>query len=66
MSSSAVHVVRGDPSPEELAALVAVVLSRPTEPAESGYERWRRARLAALRADTDRPCRPKINGQERV
>jgi len=53
------RVVRGEPSPEELAALVAaLVLRRTGEPAENGYDRWRRGRLAALRADPDRPARP--------
>jgi hypothetical protein len=53
-----VHVLRGQPSPEELAALVAVLLSPAEQPPESPYNRWRRTRLAALRADPTRPARP--------
>jgi len=61
-----VRVVRGEPTPDELAALSAV-LSRaaggpePTsyEAAPTPYEAWRAGRLAALRADPRRPVRPK-------
>ena len=46
-----VRVVRGEPAPEEMAALVAVLLARRTSapPAPSPYEAWRAGRLAALR-----------------
>lgn len=46
-------VVRGIASPEELAAIVATLGGRrPAETAESGYEQWRRRRLAAVREST--------------
>jgi hypothetical protein len=50
------RVVRGNPSPEELAALLAVVRGvRRTE--RDRYEAWRAGRLAALRADPRHPAR---------
>jgi hypothetical protein len=48
-TGSAVMRVRGAASAEQLAALVAVLC--PPARSESGYERWRLTRLAALRAD---------------
>jgi len=55
-----VRVVRGRPSADELAALVAALLAHPVgEPGQEGYERWRRGRIAALRTDPRRPARPK-------
>ena len=51
--------VRGGATPEELAAVVAV-LRRPAagQPPEDGYARWRRIRLAALRRDVGADRRP--------
>jgi acyl-CoA carboxylase epsilon subunit-like protein len=49
---SAVELARGGATPEEMAALVAVIASlgeRRAEPVVSGYAAWRRQRLAALR-----------------
>lgn len=44
------RVLRGAPSAEELAALVAVLCARPTGPVPlTGYEAWRAGRLAAVR-----------------
>jgi hypothetical protein len=40
--------VRGGASDEELAAVIAALASRPEPPESSGYEKWRRARRAAL------------------
>jgi hypothetical protein len=44
--------VRGDATPDEIAAVLAAVdaalRERGRPPAESGYERWRRERLRAL------------------
>ena len=48
----AVELVRGGASPEEMAAVVAVIASlaeRRTESTADGYAAWRRQRLAALR-----------------
>jgi hypothetical protein len=42
-------VVRGPVTAEELAAVVAALALRRTEAPVPRYERWRRARLAALR-----------------
>jgi hypothetical protein len=43
--------VRGGATPEELAAVVAMLRGRESSAlAESGYERWRRLRLAVTRA----------------
>lgn len=42
--------VRGTDDPIEIAATVAAVLEAAGRTAETGYERWRRQRLAALRA----------------
>jgi hypothetical protein len=48
--------VRGNATPEELAAVVAVLaqLERGTEP--DRYAQWRRTRLAALRQPQHRDC----------
>jgi hypothetical protein len=47
---SAVRVLRGVPTAEELAALIAVLCARPAAPAApTGYEAWRAKRLAATR-----------------
>lgn len=49
-TSAAVRVLRGTPSAEELAALVAVLCARPTGTAPlTDYEAWRAKRLAAVR-----------------
>jgi hypothetical protein len=40
--------VRGNASAEEVAAVVAILTSRP-EPAPDDYREWREARLKALR-----------------
>jgi hypothetical protein len=46
-----VRVVRGTPSAEELAALIAVLCARPAGPVPlTGYEAWRARRLAAVRS----------------
>jgi hypothetical protein len=48
----AVELVRGGASPEEMAAVVAVIASlaeRRTVSSFDGYAAWRRKRLAALR-----------------
>jgi hypothetical protein len=48
----AVELVRGGASPEEMAAVVAVIASlaeRRTESTVDDYAAWRRQRLAALR-----------------
>jgi hypothetical protein len=48
----AVELARGGATPEEMAALVAVIASladRRTEASPDGYAAWRRRRLAALR-----------------
>lgn len=46
----AVRVLRGTPTAEELAALVAVLCARPSAAAPlTGYEAWRARRLAAVR-----------------
>jgi hypothetical protein len=43
--------VHGRPTPEEVAAVLAVVAARTTRrPGDDPYRRWRRIRLAALRA----------------
>lgn len=49
--------VRGGATPEELAAVLALVAQRDrTEQTRSHYERWRAVRLAALRSTTmERP-----------
>ncbi|MBA3744243.1 acyl-CoA carboxylase epsilon subunit [Sporichthya sp.] len=45
-----VRVLRGTPTAEELAALIAVLCARPARSAPlSGYEAWRAKRLAAQR-----------------
>ncbi len=41
--------VRGGASDEEVAAVIAAVATRAGVPEPSGYERWRAARLAAVR-----------------
>lgn len=41
--------VRGNATPEELAAVLAVVANLGGQPRVDAYERWRAARLAALR-----------------
>jgi hypothetical protein len=44
-----VQVLRGTPTAEELAALIAVLCARPAGPAlVTGYEAWRARRLAAV------------------
>lgn len=44
-----VQVLRGEPTAEELAALIAVLCARPAGSAPlTGYEAWRARRLAAL------------------
>ena len=46
-----VEVRKGTPTPEELAALIAVLCARPAGPAAvTGYEAWRARRLAAVSA----------------
>jgi hypothetical protein len=48
----AVELVRGGASPEEMAAVIAVIASlaeRRTDSGVDGYAAWRRNRLAALR-----------------
>lgn len=46
---SDLRVTRGQPTDEELAALVAVLSARPAGPAPlTGYEAWRARRMAAL------------------
>lgn len=54
--------VRGTDDPTEIAAVVAAVVgaasaasTRPRQTASDGYERWRRQRLAALRATLSEP-----------
>ena len=56
----ALAVVRGEPAPDELAALVAVLAARRAAyaPAPDGYAAWRVGRLAALRSP--RPDGPSI------
>ena len=45
-----VRVLRGVPTAEELAALIAVLCTRSATPAApTGYEAWRAKRLAATR-----------------
>lgn len=52
----AVQVLRGTPSAEELAALIAVLCARPVDAAPlSGYDAWRARRLAAVRGSARRP-----------
>jgi hypothetical protein len=59
-SPSGVRVVRGRPSADELAALVAALLARAAgAPEPTPYEAWRAGRIAALRTDPRRPARPK-------
>jgi Acyl-CoA carboxylase epsilon subunit len=52
MSGDGVEVVRGGAAPEELAAVVAVLLalgeSGDEEEQVTGYAAWRRTRLAAI------------------
>jgi hypothetical protein len=49
--AGAVRVLRGAPTAEELAALIAVLCARPTGPGPlTGYEAWRARRLAAVSA----------------
>ena len=51
-----VRVLRGTPSAEELAALIAVLCARPATAAPpTGYAAWRARRLAAVRGSTRRP-----------
>ena len=46
---SDVRVLRGTPTAEELAALVAVLCARPARPVPlTGYEAWRARRLTAV------------------
>ena len=53
---SAVRVLRGAPSAEELAALIAVLCARPASAAPlTGYDAWRARRLAAVRGSARRP-----------
>jgi len=56
MSVDGVEVVRGGAAPEELAAVVAVLValsdSRPEGEPLTGYAAWRRTRLAALARDS--------------
>jgi hypothetical protein len=48
--SPEVRVLRGAPTAEELAALIAVLCARPAGPAPlTGYEAWRAKRVAAMR-----------------
>jgi len=43
------RVTRGQPTTEELAALIAVLCARPSGPGPvTGYEAWRARRLAAV------------------
>jgi hypothetical protein len=46
MTAAAV-VVRGAPTPDELAAVVAALARRPAPADDDPYERWRRRRIAA-------------------
>ncbi|HUR74894.1 MAG TPA: acyl-CoA carboxylase epsilon subunit [Sporichthya sp.] len=49
LDASAMRVLRGAPTAEELAALIAVLCSRPTGATPlTGYAAWRARRLAAL------------------
>jgi len=41
--------VRGNATPEDLAAVLAVLAQAERRPQRSGYERWRAVRLAAVR-----------------
>lgn len=50
------RVLRGQPDEAQVAALVAVLCARSTGPAPvTGYEAWRRGRLAAVRRSVLRP-----------
>ena len=50
-----IRVVRGVPTADEVAALVAVLCARPPATAAlTGYDAWRAQRLRAVR-DTGRP-----------
>ncbi len=52
-----IDAVRGNATPEELAAVLAALAERP---AVAPYERWRRGRIAALaRPDSAPPQRGK-------
>jgi hypothetical protein len=58
----AVELVRGGASPEEMAAVVAVIASlaeRRTESPVDGYAAWRRKRLAALRDNGSEVAQPR-------
>ncbi|GAA0606719.1 hypothetical protein GCM10009547_05860 [Sporichthya brevicatena] len=51
-----IAITRGEPTAEEVAALVAVLCARPAGAAPlTGYEAWRRGRLAALNGASTRP-----------
>ena len=50
MSAAGAVEVRGNATAEELAAVVAALAEYPSI-VDSSYERWRRARLAAIRPD---------------
>jgi hypothetical protein len=45
-------LVKGSATPEEVAAVLAVVAARPAPALDDPYRRWRRTRLAALRRVT--------------
>jgi hypothetical protein len=48
-AGSDIRVLRGAPTAEELAALIAVLCARPAAPAPlTGYEAWRARRVAAV------------------
>jgi Acyl-CoA carboxylase epsilon subunit len=62
---SAVEVARGGATPEEMAALVAVIASlgeRRADSVDDGYAAWRRQRLTALRDDRSRWDTARSNG----
>jgi hypothetical protein len=50
-------VVSGNASPEEVAAAIAALAgaaATAVDPDPDRYEQWRRARIAAIRCDSDR------------
>jgi hypothetical protein len=46
--------VTGTSDPEEIAAVLAALTTRPRAPEIGSYERWRRTRTSALRATRKR------------
>jgi hypothetical protein len=55
-SAANVISVRGNASAEEVAAVLAVVRPQETADERSAYDRWRAARLAAVRKALDEGC----------